>query len=95
MIFFDILRIYKGEECIMQAMCLAVPGKVISIDKENNNAVIEYGETTKRSANISLVAVKIGDYVLVHAGFAIQKLDPKEAQETLDLFRNMLSEGDE
>lgn len=76
-------------------MCLAVPGKVISIDKKTNNAVIEYGETTKRSANISLVDAKIGDYVLVHAGFAIQKLDPKEAQETLEIFRSMLSVGDE
>jgi len=72
-------------------MCLAVPGKIISIDKENNQATIDYGNKTMRKANISLVTVSIGDYVLVHAGFAIQKVDPKEAEETLALFREILS----
>ena len=72
-------------------MCLAIPGKIIDIDKKNEHATIDYGDGTKRQANITLVDVKIGDYVLVHAGFAIQVLDEKEAQETLDLFREMLS----
>lgn len=72
-------------------MCLAVPGKIISIDKENNQATIDYGNNTIRKANISLVTVSVGDYVLVHAGFAIQKVDPKEAKETLALFREILS----
>ncbi|MDG6228869.1 MAG: HypC/HybG/HupF family hydrogenase formation chaperone [Candidatus Thermoplasmatota archaeon] len=72
-------------------MCLAVPGKIISIDKENNQATIDYGNKTIRKANISLVTVSVGDYVLVHAGFAIQKVDPKEAEETLALFREILS----
>jgi len=72
-------------------MCLAVPGKIISIDKENNQATIDYGNKTIRKANISLVSVSVGDYVLVHAGFAIQKVNPKEAEETLALFREILS----
>ena len=72
-------------------MCLAIPGKVIEIEKNNAHAIIDYGDGTKRKANISLVDVKIGDYVLVHAGFAIEVLDEKEALETLDLFREMLS----
>jgi len=76
-------------------MCLAVPGKIVEIDEENNQATIDYGNGTKRKANISLITVSINDYVLVHAGFAIQKLDPKEAKETLDLFREMMKEGDE
>lgn len=76
-------------------MCLAVPGKIVEIDKDKNQATIDYGNGTKRKANISLLDVSINDYVLVHAGFAIQKVDPKEAQETLDIFRSMLDQGDE
>jgi len=72
-------------------MCLAIPGKIITIDKKTQSATVDYGSGTKRKANISLVDVTIGDYVLVHAGFAIQVLDEKEAQETLNLFKEMLS----
>ena len=72
-------------------MCLAIPGKIIKFDKKKQAAIVDYGSGTKRNANVSLVQVKIGDYVLVHAGFAIQVLDEKEAQETLALFREMLS----
>ena len=74
-------------------MCLAIPGKVIEIDKNKEHATVDYGDGTKRNANISLVDVKVGDYVLVHAGFAIEVLDEKEAHKTLDLFREMLSSG--
>jgi hydrogenase expression/formation protein HypC len=76
-------------------VCLAIPGKIISIDKKKEHASIDYGDGTKRSANVSLVDVKIGDYVLVHAGFAIQVLDEKEANETLNLFREILSSEEE
>jgi len=72
-------------------MCLAIPGKIIEIEKDNEHAIVDYGDGTKRKANITLVEAKIGDYVLVHAGFAIEVLDEKEAQKTLDLFREMLS----
>ena len=73
-------------------MCLAIPGKIVEIDKNKEHATVDYGDGTKRKANITLVDVKVGDYVIVHAGFAIQTLDEKEAHETLDLFREMLSE---
>jgi hydrogenase expression/formation protein HypC len=76
-------------------VCLAIPGKVISLDKKKEYASIDYGDGTKRRANVTLIDVKIGDYVLVHAGFAIQVLDEKEANETLDLFRQMLSAAEE
>lgn len=75
-------------------MCLAIPGKIVDIDAEQERAVVDYGDGTKREANITLVEVRIGDYVLVHAGFAIQVLDEKDAEETLDLFREILSSGD-
>lgn len=76
-------------------MCLAIPGKIIRIKKKDNLATIDYGDGTKRIVNISLVNVKIGDYVLVHAGFAIEKIDETEAQKTLDIFREMLSNMEE
>jgi len=72
-------------------VCLAIPGKIVEIDSKKQSAIVDYGSGTKRKANVSLVEVKIGDYVLVHAGFAIQVLDEKEAKETLALFREMLS----
>jgi hydrogenase expression/formation protein HypC len=72
-------------------VCLAIPGKIITIDKNKEYASIDYGDGTKRKVNVSLVDVSIGDFVLVHAGFAIQVIDEKEAIETLNLFREMLS----
>ncbi len=76
-------------------MCLAIPGKIVEIDKNKEYSLVDYGEGTKRKINVTLVDVKIGDYVLVHAGFAIQILDEKEAKETLDLFREILSAEDD
>ncbi|MFA4016980.1 MAG: hypothetical protein RUDDFDWM_002092 [Candidatus Fervidibacterota bacterium] len=64
-------------------MCLAVPMRVVAIN--GNEAEVEQSGT-KLQVRIDLVEdVKVGDYVLVHAGFAIQKLDEEEAIETLRL----------
>ncbi len=76
-------------------VCLAIPGKVVEIDNNKEHAFIDYGEGTKRKANISLVEVKIGDYILVHAGFAIEVLNKKDVKETIDLFREILSYEEE
>ena len=75
-------------------MCLAIPGKVIKIDKKREHAIVDYGDGTKRKINVTLVDAKIDDYVLVHAGFAIEKLNEKEAMETLEIFREILSIGE-
>jgi hydrogenase expression/formation protein HypC len=65
-------------------MCLAVPGKITSLKK--NNAEVDFNGV-KRAVSLDLVPeAKKNDYVLVHAGFAIQVLEPKEAEETLKLF---------
>ncbi|MCK4717139.1 MAG: HypC/HybG/HupF family hydrogenase formation chaperone [Thermoplasmata archaeon] len=69
-------------------MCLAVPGKVISL--EGDHARIEYTGGIIREANISLVEATVGLYVIVHAGFAIQLLDEKEALETLSFWEELL-----
>lgn len=69
-------------------MCLAVPAKITAIDGEE--AVLDYGGVT-RKANISMLSeVNIGDYVLVHVGYAISKMDEEEALETLKLWDEML-----
>lgn len=76
-------------------VCLAIPGKIIELNKKESSALVDYGDGTKRRINISLVSVNIGDYVLVHAGFAIEKLNETEAKKTLDLFREMLTNLEE
>ena len=72
-------------------MCLAVPAEVKSIDGVMAN--VDFGGVT-RTANISLVDAKVGDFVIVHAGYAIQILDREEAEKTLELFRQMLEMED-
>jgi hydrogenase expression/formation protein HypC len=73
-------------------MCLAVPGQVVSID--GNQADVDFGGVL-RKVNVSLVDAKIGEWVVVHAGFAIEKMDEEEARETLKLWSEMLDEEEE
>ncbi|MCX9014036.1 MAG: HypC/HybG/HupF family hydrogenase formation chaperone [Candidatus Methanoperedens sp.] len=69
-------------------MCLAVPARIVSID--GDEAVLDYGGVT-RKANLSMLSeANIGDYVLVHVGYAISKMDEAEALETLELWDEML-----
>jgi hydrogenase expression/formation protein HypC len=71
-------------------MCLAYPGKVVELD--GDFARVDFGEgTIKEGVNISLVQAKIGDFVLVHAGYAIQILDEAEARQTLEYWREILT----
>lgn len=68
-------------------MCLAIPAKVTKID--GDMATIDIGGVT-RSASLMLVTdVAVGDYIIVHAGFAIHRVDPKEAKESLRLLRQL------
>lgn len=68
-------------------MCLAAPGKLISVDGEIGK--IDFGGTI-REANISMVEAEVGDWVVIHAGFAIQTMDEEEAKETLELWNEFL-----
>ena len=62
-------------------MCLAIPG--IIVKKNDKTALVNFGENTTRNVDISLVKVKEGDYVIVHAGFAIEVLNKSEAKKTI------------
>jgi hydrogenase expression/formation protein HypC len=68
-------------------MCLAVPGKVVEISDENGLKMgkIDYGGTQNTTCLEFVPEVNVGEYVIVHAGFALNVLDEKEAKITLDL----------
>ncbi len=71
-------------------MCLAIPARILDVKGET--AQVDFGGGVKREVNVMLVDAKIGDYVLVHAGYAIQVIDEKEAEETIKLWNEMLKE---
>lgn len=64
-------------------MCLAIAGKVVEI--ANDEAAIDFGGLVKRASTRLFPALQAGDYVLVHAGFVIQKLDADYAEELIAL----------
>jgi hydrogenase expression/formation protein HypC len=70
-------------------MCLAIPARVMSVD--GDKAQVDFGEGVLREVNVTLVNAKVGDYVLVHAGYAIQLMDEKDALETLRLWKEILA----
>jgi len=74
-------------------MCLAVPALVRSID--GSEAVVEIGGVSRRASIMLTPEVKVGDYVLLHTGYAINVIDEDEAQETLDLFREITESIDD
>jgi hydrogenase expression/formation protein HypC len=72
-------------------MCLAIPGKVLEINTENmmRMSQVDFGGITREISLAYLPDVQAGDYVIVHAGFAISRLDEEEAQETLRLLAEL------
>lgn len=83
-------------------MCLAIPGRVVSVNEPTTpeavlerTGVVDFGGVRKE-VNLGLVPdASVGDYVIVHVGFAISKMDEAEAQQTLQYLREMddISEG--
>ena len=68
-------------------MCLAVPALVQSID--GDWAEVDFGGTSKKVCVTLLPELKVGEYVIVHTGYAIERLKPEEAKKTLALFEEM------
>lgn len=77
-------------------MCLAIPSKITAIDRETSMATVETMGAT-RSAHLALVEdeVSVGDWVLVHVGIAMSRIDEDEARSSLELFEEILREEDE
>ena len=74
-------------------MCLAVPGKIVTLLEERNLALrrgrVDFGGIRKEVCMDYTPEAKVGDYVLVHVGFAISRLDAAEAERTYELLREM------
>ena len=72
-------------------MCLGIPGKIIEIYEANGTRMgkADFGGISKEVCLAYLPDIQVGDYTIVHVGFAITKLDEESAQETLSLFREL------
>jgi hydrogenase expression/formation protein HypC len=69
-------------------MCLAIPGKIVTL-QEAGNAIVDIGGVRKQ-VNVSLLPdIALGDYVIVHVGYALSRVDEQEAQRTLSLFAEL------
>jgi hydrogenase expression/formation protein HypC len=66
-------------------MCLAVPAEVVSLDMDAQTAVVALGKVKKQISIALLESVAVGDFVLVHVGFALNRISPEEAAKTLEL----------
>ncbi|MDH5437619.1 MAG: HypC/HybG/HupF family hydrogenase formation chaperone [Candidatus Bathyarchaeota archaeon] len=69
-------------------MCLAVPAKVLEVN--GDVAKVDFGQGIVREVNVMLVEARVGEYVLVHAGYAIEMIDREAAEETLRLWDEIL-----
>lgn len=72
-------------------MCLSIPSKVVELDKETNVATVDT-LGVKRVVGLDLInePVELGDYVLIHVGFAMNKIDKEEALSSLELYREIV-----
>ena len=69
-------------------MCLAIPAQVVEL-RDNDNALVDLAGVKKEISLALVEGVAVGDYVIVHVGYALNKLDPEEAEKTLKLFAEM------
>jgi hydrogenase expression/formation protein HypC len=78
-------------------MCLAIPGKVLTIEKDATPVMgnVSFGGTQKKVCLEWVPEVRVGDYVIVHVGFALSTVDEAEALETLKMFKEMEDLGGE
>jgi hydrogenase expression/formation protein HypC len=77
---------------VIRKMCLAIPAKVLEVQGEV--AMVDFGQGVAREVNVMLVDARVGEYVLVHAGYAIQVVDQEAAEESLRLWRELLAQNE-
>jgi len=75
-------------------MCLALPAKIISIDEATDTAMVALGEVSVEVSLALVEDVQIDDYVLIHVGYALNKISQQEADETLKLFEEAGLKGE-
>ena len=75
-------------------MCLAIPAKVVEL-LEHDQALVQVGGVQSRISLLLVENVAVGDYVIVHVGFAITRLDAEEAEKTLELFAEIARHQDQ
>jgi hydrogenase expression/formation protein HypC len=73
-------------------MCLAIPVKVVEVGA-NDTAIVDLSGVRKEISLALLADVQVGDYVILHVGYALSKLDPEEAERTLALFAELNESG--
>ena len=67
-------------------MCLALPAKIVSIDESTDMAIVALGEVRKEVSLALIENAQVDEYVLIHVGYALNKVSEDEAQRTLELF---------
>jgi hydrogenase expression/formation protein HypC len=84
------------EHFLGEYMCLSIPSKIKSINKEMNSCIVDT-MGVERSASLDLIDkdVVVGDYVLIHIGFAMNKIDEEDALESLKVYKEIIDKMDE
>ena len=73
-------------------LCLAIPAKVLEVN--GDVAKVDFGQGVAREVNVMLVDAKVGEYVLIHAGYSIEKMAQKAAEERLNTWRDVLEHSE-
>jgi len=75
-------------------MCLAIPGKILQINKENHTALVDF-DGIKQNVIVALILnPEVGNYVIVHAGYAIEQMDENEALEAIEQWKEIAEDQD-
>ncbi len=70
-------------------MCLAIPARITAIDPSGETATVALGAVSKNCSLALIEGAAVGDYVLIHVGYALNRISEEEARQTLDLMREM------
>ncbi|MCG3886963.1 HypC/HybG/HupF family hydrogenase formation chaperone [Photobacterium leiognathi] len=74
-------------------MCLSIPSQIVEVHEQDNSVTVDtMGVKRTVSCHLLTEPLNIGDYVLIHIGFVMSKIDEKDAQESLEMYRQLLAE---
>ncbi len=75
-------------------MCLAIPGKIISINREDNSALVDFDGIEQKVIIALLPDAEVGKYVIVHAGYAIEQMNEEEALKAIEQWKEIAEDQD-